>query len=173
MVDIKDRLAQLNGGIARIHTDDGTDFQLKPGQRIKRELLFNYKQVTELSAILEQKTKLNTLTDEYLNTHNTRQKKLHQEQNDLILEVLKKSYPEWEKDQDTLDAIMSQYDDTLLTELYMVWGWVDKDVVNAMKKKKLQELKKLNGEEEDNPQNELQNKSDKSSLKDNKEKKTQ
>ena len=145
MVQIRDRMGELVKGIFRIKTKDETEFELRPKEGIKSRLLFNYKIMQETNQRYGELVKKDKATEDYIKAYELRSKQLLDEQNDCMRDILKASYPEFTDDQ--ISAIMVQYGDELLQEIYMAFGWIDKDVIEALKKKKLEEIKKLSGEE--------------------------
>lgn len=146
MVKISDKLGEIVGGFFRIKTKDETEFELAPTEEHKRKLLFNYKQITELAQRTEKQLDKNQLSPEKITENDTKSKELHDEQNNIIKSVIKKSYPEFQDEQ--ISAIMLRYDSELLAEIYMAFGWIDKAAMKAMEKKRDEEIKKLSGEAE-------------------------
>ena len=113
MVKISDRMGELVGGLFRIKTKDDTEFELKPNEGHKRELLYNYKKVQEQAQRYEEASKNNKITNEFLEQHDDRSKKLHAEQNEIMKSILKTSYPDFKDEEVT--AVMMRYDTELLS----------------------------------------------------------
>ncbi len=160
MVKIEDKHAELVEGIFKITLKDDSEFELKPTEGQKGKLMFNYKLVQELSARYEKLLKDNKLTEDFLETHDKKSTKLHAEQNAVIKEIVKDSYPT--QSAEFISAIMVRYDNELLIELYMAFGWVNKDALEALEKARLEEIKKLVGEEKTPDQKLKKNEQEKS-----------
>ena len=141
---IEDKMSELVGGVFTIETKDETEFQLKPVEQDKIDLLVNYKKSSEKDIYYANKVKQGTLTledEKQREQFNLEQAKF---QNMIIKRILKNSYPHWSDEQ--IQAVMQRYDTELLELVYECYGWVDKEVKEMQKKAILNELKKLTGE---------------------------
>ena len=119
MVKVEDKLGEFTGGFFRIEIDDKDvkgdkiEFELRPTQKHKRKLLFNYKQIQELTQLHEKTVNDHKVTDEYDKRHNDTSERLHTDQNDFVTDILKTSYPDFNVEQ--VEGIMMRYDTELLS----------------------------------------------------------
>lgn len=154
-MNIKDRMSELVKGIFHIKLKDETEFDLKPTEGQKADILMNFKKKQELDAIFNDNLKNNRLTEESIKIHNESTKKLFEEQDEILNKILTRSYDGYKPEE--ISAIMLRYNHELLMELYFVWEILNRESYEALKKQQQAELKKLSGEVE-NPEQKPQKK---------------
>ncbi len=148
MVKIQDKLGELVGGMFRIQLEDEMEFELKPKEKHKRELLFNYKETQELATIFNKAMDLNKgiLNDDFMRDHKARSRATLDEQNRIIKDILRESYETF-SDND-IENICNKYSEELVMELYLCYGWINKKAYEALKKEQESDIKKLEKGEE-------------------------
>jgi len=117
MVRIEDKIGEWNGEL-KFKLEDGTEFCLKPKIKHKRKLMY-----------LERKF----LGEKY-------EEKDLEDQDNILIELIKSSYPNFTDDQ--VDLVVEQYGTEILMELYIAWKWRDRKAIEAFKKKQEKELDK-------------------------------
>ena len=163
MVNIRDRMGNLVKGIFRVEIEDNevkdgkVEFELKPTEGHKAELLYLFKRQNERDIVFAGKAKANTLTEDDFVDRDKFNKEMFLLQTVIMKEVLKNSYNDMSPEE--IVSILNKYDNALFEELCMAYGWISTEMKEAQKKAIQKELKKLSGEEEppENkpPQNEL------------------
>ncbi len=161
MVRIQDKLSEIVKGVFRVEVEDKNnpdekiEFELKPTEGDKSDIFFNYKKMQESTSRFEEMSKKGTVTEEQIKLHNKMSRELIDSQDKVIRDILTRSYPDFTIEQ--VNGIMLLYSNEILMELYMFWGLINKQAVDAIRKKQMEEIKKLSGEGENPEKKPLKN----------------
>jgi len=120
---IQDKLGEIVGGELKVVTDDGVEFVLKPTMFHRRKIQF-----------LQRKFVDNSYNEDDLKT-----------QDDQILDILRKSYPEMKESE--IESVFMNYSGELLLELLFAWKLRDRDAWNIIRDKQKRELEKLKSDD--------------------------
>ena len=139
---INDRLGEIVGGMFRIQTKDETEFELKPIEKNKRELLFNFKETQELANMFNKAIEMNKglLPKDFIDEHQKKSREILEQQNNIVKEIIKISYPMFDNNQ--IDSITNKYSEELILELYFAYGWIDKSAFEEIMKQQSNTEKK-------------------------------
>lgn len=146
MVKIADRLGEMVGGLFKIQTKDGTEFEISPTEGHKRKLLFEFKRQFDADASFTKLVKDNRVTLDKIKDRDTTMSDILEKQDEIIKDILHVSYPDFKPEQ--LSKICLKYGNELYDELTMCFGWIDKEVRDKQRAAIMKELEKLSGEAE-------------------------